>query len=76
MTERHAAAVWKELRGHGYNAIARFVARGQLAGEHVVEIEPGHDLHIADFRLLIGIAEARDIDVSYGTVSRRVVVLS
>ena len=76
MNQKQAASVWTTVRGLGFNAVARYHPRGQLQGEHVVEIEPGHDVHTADFRVLLDLCEGRSIDLSYGTSPRRVLVLS
>lgn len=76
MNARKAASVWKICRGHSYDAHARFIARGALAGEHVVEIESGHALSTSDFRKLLGIADGNKVELSYGKAPRRAIVLS
>lgn len=76
MTERQAASVWRTLRSQGVNASARFLEKGELAGQHVVEIEPRPSLEMGDFARLVTLAEERKIDLSYGKSPRRVLVLS
>lgn len=76
MKRSKTSAVWNELRELGYNASARMLDSGTLAGEHVVEVEPGPALTTADFTTLMGIAATRGLELSYGLSPRRVLVLS
>lgn len=76
MNAKQAAAVWKAVRDLHFEGVARFIPRGALAGEHVVEIEPGHAIDTEGFRSLLALAEARGLQLSYGLAPRRTVTLS
>lgn len=76
MNEKQAGAVWRQLRALHYNAVARHLERGELAGEHVVEIDPRPALTTTDMAALLEIANARSLEFSYGKSARRVLVLS
>lgn len=76
MTESKASVVWRLLRQSNFNASARFLEQGALAGEHVVEIEPGPSLSTDDITQLLLVAKDRDLELSYGKSQRRVLVLS
>lgn len=76
MTAKRCAWVWKIVRSRHYDAHARYVTKGALSGEHVVEIETGHALATADFRELLQIADEHKIELSFGKTNRKAVVLS
>lgn len=76
MKQKEASVVWNLLQGMNYNATARRIDRGPLAGKHVVEIEPGPALVNGDIAKIMELAQSRSLELTYGEVSRRVLVLS
>lgn len=76
MNEKQAGTTWRQLRGLGFNAVARHIEKGTLRGQHVVEIEPRPPLETSELAVLLEVAGTRGIEISYGKTSRRVLVLS
>lgn len=76
MNNKQAGAVWRELRGLDFNAVARHMEKGELRGEHVVEIDPRPPLTTNSIAALLEVATVRGLELSYGKTTRRVLVLS
>lgn len=73
---RQAASVYRLLRTHGFDAWAGVL---YVNGEQqaVVTVDRrGDPLHLDQFQFLVQLARERELDLSWGSVRRAVLVLS